>query len=214
MELKKVFFWNVDTQRDFMEETGALYVPGAREIRPALARLTAFAREKGIPVVSSADYHYQESAELSDAPDFKTTFPPHCMAETPGAELIPETCPQKPLMISWEKLYRDFDTAHRREFLVTKDAFDVFEGNPNMDDFVEALYDETGRDTAVVYGVSGNVCVKYAVDDLRERDFRVVVISDAIANLPGLPDPRVSPEWTEDEKLTILTLDEFLASVE
>lgn len=102
MELKKVFFWNVDTQRDFMEETGALYVPGAREIRPALARLTAFAREKGIPVVSSADYHYQESAELSDAPDFKTTFPPHCMAETPGAELIPETCPQKPLMISWE----------------------------------------------------------------------------------------------------------------
>lgn len=69
------------------------------------------------------------------------------------------------------KLYRDFDTAHRREFLVTKDAFDVFEGNPNMDDFVEALYDETGRDTAVVYGVSGNVCVKYAVDGLRERDF-------------------------------------------
>ena len=184
MELKKVFFWNVDTQRDFMEETGALYVPGAREIRPALARLTAFAREKGIPVVSSADYHYQESAELSDAPDFKTTYPPHCMAETPGAELIPETCPQKPLLISWEKLYRDFDTARRREFLVTKDAFDVFEGNPNMDDFVEALYDETGRDTAVVYGVSGNVCVKYAVDGLRERDFRVVVISDAIASLP------------------------------
>ena len=65
-----------------------------------------------------------------------------------------------------------------------------------------------------VYGVSGNVCVKYAVDGLRERDFRVVVISDAIASLPGLPDPLVSPEWTEDEKLTILTLDEFLASVE
>lgn len=83
-----------------------------------------------------------------------------------------------------------------------------------MDDFVEALYDETGRDTAVVYGVSGNVCVKYAVDGLRERDFRVVVISDVIASLPGLPDPLVSPEWTEDEKLTILTLDEFLASVE
>ena len=34
MELKKVFFWNVDTQRDFMEETGALYVPGARETVP------------------------------------------------------------------------------------------------------------------------------------------------------------------------------------
>lgn len=28
MDLKKVFFWNVDTQRDFMERDGALYVEG------------------------------------------------------------------------------------------------------------------------------------------------------------------------------------------
>ena len=215
MELKKVFFWNVDTQRDFMEETGALYVPGAREIRPALARLTAFCPgERHSGGVLGRLSLPGECGTVRCNRISKTTYPPHCMAETPGAELIPETCPQKPLLISWEKLYRDFDTARRREFLVTKDAFDVFEGNPNMDDFVEALYDETGRDTAVVYGVSGNVCVKYAVDGLRERDFRVVVISDAIASLPGLPDPLVSPEWTEDEKLTILTLDEFLASVE
>ena len=214
MDLKKVFFWNVDTQRDFMEKTGALYVEGADGIRPVLARLTAFARERGIPVVSTADYHYQDSAELSATPDFKSTFPPHCMAETSGVELIPETRPEKALMVSWEKLYRDFDTARRREFLVTKDAFDVFEGNPNMDDFIEALYDETGRDTAVVYGVSGNVCVKFAVEGLREREFNVVVLSDAIASLPGLPDPLVSEAWAEDEKLTVMTSDELFASVQ
>lgn len=214
MDLKKVFFWNVDTQRDFMERDGALYVEGADAIRPTLARLTDFARRQGIPVVSTADYHYDDSAELSDRPDFKSTYPPHCMAGTPGADLIPETAPEKPLMVSWEKLYRDFDVAGRREFLVTKDAFDVFEGNPNMDDFIEALYDETGRDTAVVYGVSGNVCVKFAVDGLREREFNVVVVTDAIASLPGLPDPLTSPQWEEDERLTMITADEFFASAQ
>lgn len=213
MEQNKLFFWCVDTQKDFMEKTGALYVEGADGIRGTLARMTAWAAERNIPVVSTADYHYPESGELSDTPDFQSTFPPHCMAETPGAELIPETQPKKPLLVSWEKLYRDFDTGRRREFLVTKDAFDVFEGNPNMDDFVEALYDETGRDTAVVYGVSGNVCVKFAVEGLRERDFNVVVITDAVASLPGLPDPLVSREWMEDEGLKMMSADEFFACV-
>ena len=209
MDLNKVFFWNVDTQKDFMEQTGALYVQGADAIRPVLARLTRFAAERGVPVVSSADYHYQDSSELSDAPDFKSTFPPHCMAQTPGSELIPETAPEKPLLVSWEKLYPDFDTAAWREFLVTKDAFDVFEGNPNMDDFVEALYDATGRDTAVVYGVSGNVCVKFAVEGLRERDFNVVLITDAVASLPGLPDPMTSGEWLEDQGLKMMSSQAF-----
>lgn len=204
MDIKKVFFWNVDTQKDFMEPDGALPIPGAGEIRPILGALTAFAKENGIPVVSTADYHYDDSDELSENPDFKLSYPPHCMAGTDGAEYIPETRLEKPLMVSWEQIYRDFDISGR-EYIVTKDAFDVFEGNPNMDDFIEALYDETGRDTAIVYGVAGNVCVKYAVDGLREREFQVVVITDAVKDLPGIPDPLQSEEWTEDEKITAMT---------
>lgn len=187
-----------------MEPEGALPVPGAEEIRPVLSGLTAFARENGIPVVSTADYHYDDSAELSDTPDFKSTYPAHCMAGTDGAEFIAETSPEKPVMVSWEQIYRDFDMSGR-EYLVTKDAFDVFEGNPNMDDFIEALYDETGRDTAVVYGVAGNVCVKCAVDGLREREFSVVVVTDAVKDLPGIPDPLQSEEWAEDEKISAMT---------
>lgn len=187
-----------------MEPEGALPVPGAEEIRPVLGGLTAFARENSIPVVSTADYHYDDSAELSDTPDFKSTYPAHCMAGTDGAEFIAETCPEKPVMVSWEQIYRDFDMSGR-EYLVTKDAFDVFEGNPNMDDFIEALYDETGRDTAIVYGVAGNVCVKCAVDGLREREFSVVVVTDAVKDLPGIPDPLQSEEWAEDEKISAMT---------
>ena len=82
-----------------------------------------------------------------------------------------------------------------------------------MDDFIEALYDETGRDTAVVYGVSGNVCVKYAVEGLREREFKVILLTDAVKSLEGIPDPIESEEWKNDEGLMMMSFDEFCKSV-
>ncbi len=214
MELGKVFFWNVDTQHDFMDEDGLLPIPSASEILPTLEKITAFARENGIPVVNTADYHYEDSEELSDEPDGVNTFPAHCMAESVGATFIPQTAPSDDaLLISWEEVYPDFDINSHREFIATKDAFDIFNGNPNMDDFIEALYDETGRDTAVVYGVSGNVCVKYAVEGLREREFKVILLTDAVKSLSGIPDPIESDEWKNDEGLKIMTFNEFCESV-
>lgn len=212
MDINKLFFWNVDTQNDFMDANGALSIPQADQIRPTLKALTLFAREKKIPIVSSADYHYDDSKEISDNPDFVNTFPAHCMAQTEGADFIAETSPKNALYISWEEKYQDFDISYP-EFIVSKDDFDIFNGNPNMDDFIETLYDETGRDTAVVYGVSGNVCVKYAVDGLREREFKVILITDAVKSLPNIPDPMQSEEWIEDEGLKMMTFEEFKASI-
>jgi len=51
----EILFWDVDTQVDFMRESGALYVPGAEEIVPTLGRLTDSARRAGVPVIASAD---------------------------------------------------------------------------------------------------------------------------------------------------------------
>ena len=46
-------FVDIDTQRDFLEPDGALFVPGSTEIVPNLARLTRFAREHGITVLAT-----------------------------------------------------------------------------------------------------------------------------------------------------------------
>ena len=40
-----------------------------------LEKLTKYARAKGIQVVNTADWHTMASEEVSDKPDFKTTFP-------------------------------------------------------------------------------------------------------------------------------------------
>ena len=47
-------FVDIDTQRDFLEPNGALFVPGSDLIVPNLARLTKYALEHRIPVLATA----------------------------------------------------------------------------------------------------------------------------------------------------------------
>ncbi len=77
-------FLDVDTQRDFMEQGGALYVERSSEIVPNLAQLTEFATRHRIPVIATACAHHPDDPEL-------THFPPHCLAGTPGQLRIAAT---------------------------------------------------------------------------------------------------------------------------
>ena len=189
MKSPNTIFWNVDTQVDFMEPDGKLYVKGAEEIRPVLEKITRFAREHNLRVVNTADYHLVNSAELSNHPDFVNTFPPHCMAESKGAMYIPETDPENPIIIDWNQeliLDSHFDNPERfRNILIRKDAFDVFAGNP----YTGKVLDILRPDRVFVYGVTTNVCVDQAVTGLAERGKEVFVFTDAIKELPNIPLP-------------------------
>lgn len=201
MDNKKTIFWNVDTQIDFMNEDGALYVQGAEGIKPTLAKLTQYAKENNIKVINTADWHYDNSEELSDTPDFINTFPPHCMSNTPGVWYVEETKPLDGVNIvfRWDGEYSDkFITesvARIREVIITKDKFDVFAGSTHTDKITSALKNE-GYTDVVVYGVATNVCVDRAVIGLIERGFNVTVVEDAIKELPDIPSP-VST-WVEN----------------
>jgi len=195
MENEKLIFWNVDTQIDFVEPQGKLYVEGAEKIKPLWQKITAFAKQKNIRVVNTADYHYPESAELADEPDFVNTFPQHCMANTLGAEYVAETQPENAVEFDWDKDYDAFDAVESvRNIVIRKDAFDVFAGNPYTDNILQMLNPET----VVVYGVTTNVCVNDAVVGLSKRVKRVIVLQDAIKELPNIPLP--FDEW---EKLGV-----------
>src|SRR5947208_3383308 len=97
--MARVIFWDVDTQYDFMKADGKLYVPDAEQLIPNLKKLTDYAHGHGIRIVASADDHVPEHAEISANPDWKTTFPPHCLHGTPGQRKIPETTLRDPLVI-------------------------------------------------------------------------------------------------------------------
>ena len=79
-----LIFWDVDTQVDFMRADGKLYVPDSESIIPVLARLTDYAHAHRIRIIASSDDHVPGHRELSTAPDWRETFPDHCMRGTPG----------------------------------------------------------------------------------------------------------------------------------
>ena len=179
--------WDVDTQNDFMLPGGKLYVPGAEEAAPAMARLVAAAREAGIVHVASADDHELTDPEISDDPDFRNTFPPHCLRGTPGAEKVPETKQADPFPFSLVPFPPGLVpelVAGKRELLLLKKNFDVFT-NPNT----EALLAALDPDEIVVFGVATDVCDDAAIQGFLRRGRRVGFVEDAAR---GLDEERVA----------------------
>ena len=80
-----------------MEPSGKLYVPDAKNVAPAMEQLVDAARAAGLVHVASADDHELTDPEISDQPDFRNTYPPHCLRGTRGAEKILETKQRDPL---------------------------------------------------------------------------------------------------------------------
>jgi nicotinamidase/pyrazinamidase len=182
-----IVLWDVDTQVDFMHPTGKLYVPGAEETAPAMRRLVDAAREGGVVHVASADDHELTDPEISDEPDFRNTYPPHCLRGTRGAQKIPETEQSDPLPLSLipfpPGLVPEL-AAGRREILLLKKNFNVFT-NPNADSLLQAL------DPAeiIVFGVATDVCDDAAILGFLQRGRRVRFVEDAAR---GLDEERVA----------------------
>jgi nicotinamidase/pyrazinamidase len=169
--MPRTIFWDVDTQVDFMKETGKLYVPGSEEIIPVVRALTDYAHAHGIPIVASADDHVPGHRELSAAPDWKTTFPDHCMRGTPGQLKIAETALRDPMVVEPEPEDPAALAARVRahvagggDLLLHKHWFDVFT-NPN----VPAVLDALDPELIVLYGVATDVCDRYAIEGLLAR---------------------------------------------
>jgi len=180
--------WDVDTQIDFVHADGKLAVPGAEEVVPAMQRLVEAARAAGIPHVASADDHELTDAEISDEPDFETTYPPHCLRGTRGARKIDETDQQDPVPIGLELLPEKF--LRGREFLLLKKHFDVFT-NPNTEHLVEVL----DPDEVILFGVATDVCDDAAIRGLLERGRRVVFVEDAARGLDEARVERAKAVW-------------------
>jgi nicotinamidase/pyrazinamidase len=171
-----VILWDVDTQVDFMLPHGKLYVPGAEETVPAMKLLVDAARAAGVVHVASADDHELTDEEISEQPDFGTTYPPHCLRGTRGARKVPETEQEDPVPLTLEPVPERYLAG--REFLLLKKSFDVFT-NPNTDPLLERL----DPDEIVVFGVATDVCDDAAIRGFLQRGRRVRFVEDAARGL-------------------------------
>lgn len=197
--MARVIFWDVDTQYDFMKADGKLYVPDAEHIIPNLKRLTDYAHGHGIRIVASADDHLPDHRELSDSPNFKDTFPLHCMHGTAGQKKIPETALRDPLVIEPELedpvRLTERVRAHQGDILFHKTWFDVFT-NPNVLTVVDALAPED----VVLYGVALDVCNRYAIEGFLQHrpSIRLFAVADAMKPIDRDVAEQMLKEWGEE----------------
>jgi nicotinamidase/pyrazinamidase len=166
-----MLLWDVDTQVDFMSPEGGLYVPGAERIVPNLRRLTRWAADNGVPVISSACAHRPGDPELEG-------FGPHCMVGTAGQQKIAETLLPRRLVVPNRPMELP-DLGAFQQIILEKQAFNVFT-NPNAEEVVRRFGESF---PIVLYGVVTEICVASAVWELMERGHRVQLVRDAVAAL-------------------------------
>ena len=162
-------FVDIDTQFDFMYPVGALYVPGAERLVPAIAQLNKYAAQHSFPVISSTDAHAENDVEFHQ-------WPPHCVAGTLGQQKVQSTLLENRVTVSTRQGAHLVDSA--QQIIIEKQKLDLFT-NPNLGAIMERLTPER----CVVYGVATEYCVRCATLGLLRTVRRVELVTDAIQSL-------------------------------
>jgi len=190
-------FFDVDTQVDFLDPHGALYVPGAEAIVERVAALNHFAASRGIPVISTMDAHTENDPEFRD-------WPRHCVAGTPGQKKPPSTLLERRIVVRNEAGLPE--TAGTEQILLEKQALDCFT-NVNL----PALLDRLKADRCVVYGVVTEICVNRAAFGLLRAGRRVEIVTDAIKELDSSAAAAALKEFTAAGGI-LTTSDQIMAA--
>ena len=202
MAPQEIILWEVDAQADFMLCGGNLYAPGAEKIIPRIAQLVKAAAETGTLIVSSSDAHTQNDPEFQK-------FPPHCIAGTPGSQIIPEG-----LVKDFRVLPNDGSRELPSNILTfpqiifEKQTINVFD-NPKATALVDRLPSATEY---IVFGVVTEYCVQLAAKGLLGRHRKVSIVKDAIEALSPEAARKALAEL-QSQGARLITTDEALAQL-
>ncbi len=166
---EKAVFIDIDTQFDFMNPEGSLYVKDAEKIVPNIKKLIDFALKNKIPILASVDAHKENDPEFEN-------FPPHCVKGTPGYEKIPETKVSNCEIV--ENKPQEVEVSPEKEIIIEKQVFSLFD-NVNSDRILKKL----GKSIAVIFGVATEYCVRASALGFLERGYEVFIVTDAIKEI-------------------------------
>jgi nicotinamidase/pyrazinamidase len=157
----------VDVQNDFCEG-GALPVTGGAALASAISDyLTAGADYRH--VVATQDFHIDPGDHFSDRPDYSSSWPPHCLAGSAGAQFHP-----------------DLDT-DRFDAVFRKGAYDAgysgFEGVDDSGTRLAAWLAQHDVDQVDVVGIATDHCVRRTAEDAAEVGLATRVLRDLTAGV-------------------------------
>ena len=184
-------FFDIDTQYDFLEPDGRLYVEGAEKIIDRISETRRFTLESGYSILATVDWHSLEDEEISTQPDYNVTWPPHCMAGESGAQRLGYLGEFPIEYVGPEAARGDqlLKLVEREQFhiVIRTSTVDAFE-NPNTLRLLEAI----GPKRVIVFGVALDICVNNAVRGLiKWGRTEIIVLSDVVKGLGTQKDEDV-----------------------
>jgi nicotinamidase-related amidase len=165
----------IDMHRGHLDPAVATLPLPAERCGPVIKRAAAlFAdlRSRGLPIVHVVT-EYRDPAEIAANPFWKAAHDDpakarrgilkHNLAGGPGTEIIPELYDARDIVVRSKKRYSVF--------------------HPTDLEFV--LRSRLGVDTVILAGINTTTCVLCAGFEATNRDFRVIVASDAVDSMDG-----------------------------
>ncbi|KIC66158.1 isochorismatase family protein [Pseudarthrobacter phenanthrenivorans] len=184
----------VDVQNDFCEG-GSLAVTGGAAVAGAISEYLDAHNSEFDYVVATQDWHIEPGSHFSDSPDYKDSWPPHCVAGTRGAELHPDLDTEYIDAYfrkgQYAAAYSGFEG-----LLAPEDAVPTGErqagGMPGSMDMTDPDGDAIGLDDwlqshdvedVVVVGLATDYCVKATALDAVQAGYGVTVVRSLTAGI-------------------------------
>ena len=178
----------VDLQNDFCEG-GALGVDGGNAVAAGIAQFLATHSSDYATIIASRDWHDSDNdngghfASPSEAPDFVTTWPIHCVAETPGAQYHPE--------IPVDSI------AHHVKKGQGVPAYSMFEGHDDAGTTMQQLVSDAGVSDVDIVGIATDHCVRASALDARKLGLNVRVLNNLVASVSPVTEASAREEMNK-----------------
>lgn len=169
----------IDVQRDFYADDSPARIEGTGELVPAMAKLATAFRERGLPIVHVVRL-YRPDGSNADLVRRKAIEQGMRIAEpgSPGSQIAADLLPNVVELDHELLLTGRLQQIGPREHVIYKPRWGAFYRTE-----LERHLRESSVDTLVFAGCNFPNCPRTSIYEASERDFRIVLVSDALSGL-------------------------------